>query len=65
MGTVTFRQKIRLSIIESLPEVKFLCLLYPNYENCQTRYTGLEISGMIKSVAKKAAQGLRRRKERK
>ena len=34
-------------------------------ENCQTRYTGLEISGMIKSVAKKAAQGLRRRKERK
>ena len=35
------------------------------YENCQTRYTGLEISGMIKSVAKKAAQGLRRRKERK
>jgi hypothetical protein len=65
MGTVTFRQKIRLSIKESLPVVKFLCLLYPNYENCQTRYTGLEISGMIKSVAKKAAQGLRRRKERK
>lgn len=43
--------------------VKFLCLLYPNHENCQTRYTGLEISGMIKSVAKKAAQGLRRRKK--
>ena len=47
------------------PVVKFLCLLYPNHENCQTRYTGLEISGMIKSVAKKAAQGLGRRKERK
>ena len=33
--------------------VKFLCLLYPNYENCQTRYTGLEISGMIKVLRRK------------
>ena len=45
--------------------VKFLCLLYPNYENCQTRYTGLEISGMNKKCCEESSTGVEKEKGKK